>query len=257
MRAHHQTQHHRQWRRTRLCGDRRHDTHRHAEGTQGCEHLLHRVRPRKRRRQDRPGPTGHVHLQRRPGLIHHVPAHGFDRPEAHQRPRRRSGAGRPLRARGQRAHAAARLRPRVHRRGRRRILRDPRRGQAGTVVGGRRRRRLQRVHQGVPEQTPPLELAQIRARRILRHHARRGARIPAAAGRCGAERTDAHLQRARLHVHVRPDRRILRRIFPVLCVRGEISRPSRVGRQARRASEGRPCLRRGAAASRPGRRGLA
>lgn len=137
MRAHHQTQHHRQWRRTRLCGDRRHDTHRHTEGTQGREHLLHRVRPRERRRQDRPGPTGHVHLQRRPGLIHHVPAHGFDRPEAHQRPRRRSGAGRPLRARGQRAHAAARLRPRVHRRGRRRILRDPRRGQAGTVVGGR------------------------------------------------------------------------------------------------------------------------
>ena len=38
-----QTQHHRQWRRTRLCGDRRHDTHRHTEGTQGREHLLHRV----------------------------------------------------------------------------------------------------------------------------------------------------------------------------------------------------------------------
>lgn len=131
-------------------------------------------------------------------------------------------------------------------------LDHPGQGQARTVERGRRRQGLQRVHPSLPEQIPPLELAQVRARRILWHHPWRRALVPSPAGRRVPERSGAHLEHPRLCACVRHQRPMLRRLFPDLRLGGALPRQGRPGSHARGASGAGACLRRRSAA--PGAR---
>ena len=204
-----------------------HHHHRHRQGQAGRQYLLRRIQRRGRPGRHGPDPPGDLHLQRRPRLQLHIPAIGIHRAQTHRRDRHRPRARRPLHARRQPRNPAAGQRPGVHRRGRRRLLHHPGQGQARTVERGRRRQGLQRVHPRLPEQVPPLELAQVRARRILRHHPRRGARLPSPAGWRLAERPDAHLEHPGLRACVRHQRPVLRGLFPDLRLGGALPRQGR------------------------------
>ena len=99
-------------------------------------HVLHRLL---RQRREYGHPPHRLHLQRRPRLRDHVPAHGQLRPRARRAARPRPPCRRPLQDRSQRRLAPRRRRPRLHRRSRHRL--QPRHGQGRQQVLLRHRRR--------------------------------------------------------------------------------------------------------------------
>ena len=117
--------------------------------------------------------AGDLLLQRRAGLLDALAAHGLVRTGAGRDDRRRRDAAAALRDRRQRRHAARQDRPRLRRRHGNRLLARPRQGGGEELLRHRRRhRRLRPVHRALVIGEQALELAQVPARRVLRHDAR-------------------------------------------------------------------------------------
>ena len=86
------------------------------------------------------------------------------------RPHARFHAARSLRDGGQPGQPARPQRPRVHQSGRHRLFGGDRAGHEQGLLGRRPGRALhQAVHQALPDQVQPLELAEIPVRRVVRH----------------------------------------------------------------------------------------
>ena len=176
-----------------------------------------------RRRRRRPRPARDVRLQRRPGRVLGLPAHGRGRPAARGLPVRRDVAGGSRQARRERVVVAGVHRPRLRRPGRDRLEPRHRAGEEGRRQGRRRqaRRRARsegvlrlqarprvavRVHGPLALRARPLGLARLHRRRELRRLPRRSARAHApGGGGHRPERRHPHLTRPRDH-RARADR---------------------------------------------------
>ena len=138
-------------------------------------------------------------LQRRPGLLLHLAPHGRDGPPARRDDRRGRDASAAVPGRGQRVQPARQDGHRPDRSGRHGL--EPRRRQreGQGLLGRRSGHRIGRaLHPAVDHRQRPVELAEVPARRELRHDAlgRRG-RLAAVACRHGLQRRRPRLRRDR------------------------------------------------------------
>ena len=148
--------------------------------------LLRRLHGRRRRGGDA---SRHLLLQRRAGLGHGLAAPGLVRAQApgHRRAGHHADGAVPLRR--QRGQPDRHDRPRVRRRGRHRAVGGDRAAHQPDVLGRRRRRRrAARLRPALARGQRPHDLAAVPLRRVLRHHARAGARAPAGDGRAARQR---------------------------------------------------------------------
>ena len=175
------------------------------------EHVLRRLLPR---RQGRSASAHHVSVQRRPGLLDGVAAHGRVRPEARAHRRRHAQPRRSLSRRRQRIQPDRRERPGVHRCARHRLRPSARQRQGEGVLRRRPGRAcVRQFHRRIPVAPQALELAEVSVRRELRNHAIGGA-LEHSAEREGARPERHHsalagieLRRQRRRAAVQPGRR--------------------------------------------------